>query len=315
LRTLSKGNAVTIPAHDLDGLFRALDVDFVQLAECLVSPGWGLTLEPDIVPGLHYVLLGTGKLSVENGPTIDLAQHTLVVLPPKSRFTLHARHITDSEATNRIVDSRHQPSPPGALRRLVAGSGEPDLIVICGYFRATYAASIDLFAALPAPIVEKFTAADQLDQVLTSALSELIAQEAGAGAMSTALLKQVLVTILRRSLNCARNWVERFSILKDPKIARAFAAMVTRPGAAHTIRSLARTSELSRSSFMSRFVELFGDSPMNILRKLRMHQANILLKTRTHSVEQVANLVGYSSRTSFSRVYRRVYGQDPDPKS
>ncbi len=287
-------------------------MDFVRLTECVVSAGWGLRLEPDLAPAMHYVLLGTGQLSIENGLTIDLMPHTLVVLPPKLRFTLHARHVDSSPATNGVVESTRETFPSGAIRRLVAGSGEPDLIVVCGYFRATYAASIDLFSSLPMPIVENFTAADQLDQVLKSALSELIAQEAGAGAMSTALLKQVLVTILRRSLNSAPVWAERFSILKDPNIARAFADMVTRSGAAHTIRSLARVSGLSRSSFMARFVELFGDSPMMILRKIRMRQANILLSTGTLSIEQVANLVGYSSRASFSRAYKRFYGQDPE---
>jgi AraC family transcriptional activator of mtrCDE len=108
---------------------------------------------------MHYVLLGTGKSSVENGPTIDLIPHTLVVLPPRSKFTLHARHADSSPATNRIVESTRETFPSGVIRRLVAGSGEPDLIVVCGYFR------------------ENFTAADQLDQVLKSALSELIAQE------------------------------------------------------------------------------------------------------------------------------------------
>jgi hypothetical protein len=51
------------------------------------------------------------------------------------------------------------------------------------------------------PIVEKFDAVDQLDQKLKSALAELIAQEVSSGAMAMALVNQVLVSILQRSLN------------------------------------------------------------------------------------------------------------------
>jgi AraC family transcriptional regulator, activator of mtrCDE len=72
---------------------------------------------------------------------------------------------------------------------------------------------------VPVRIVEKFDAADQLDQKLKSALAELVAQEVGSGAMTMALMKQVLVTILRRSLNSTTLWAERFAVLNDPQLA------------------------------------------------------------------------------------------------
>ena len=67
--------------------------------------------------------------------------------------------------------------------------------------------------------MEKFDAADQLDQKLKSALAELVAQEVGSGAMTMALMKQVLVPILRRSLNSTNLWAERFAVLNDPQLA------------------------------------------------------------------------------------------------
>jgi len=36
------------------------------------------------------------------------------------------------------------------------------VMLICGYFRATYGSSIDLFAGLRTPIVERFEPADEL---------------------------------------------------------------------------------------------------------------------------------------------------------
>jgi len=42
------------------------------------------------------------------------------------------------------VEARWQPGDaPGTVQRLVAGDGEPEVILICGYFHASYGTSID----------------------------------------------------------------------------------------------------------------------------------------------------------------------------
>ncbi|WP_248558057.1 hypothetical protein [Paraburkholderia terrae] len=48
-------------------------------------------------------------------------------------------------------------------------------------------------------------------------LQELAAQEIAVGAMTGALLKQVIIAPLRRSLKSNDLWKERFSLLRDPK--------------------------------------------------------------------------------------------------
>src|SRR5260370_19778029 len=126
--------------------------------------------------------------------------------------------------------------------------------------------------------------------------------------MTTALLKQVLVILIRRSLKSTNGWVERFSLLSDPQIARAFSEMVTRPGASHCVNSLSQKVGLSRSVFMSRFATTFGCSPMAILRQLRMRHAAELLSTSHLSIDQVSYGVGYASRSSFFRAFRKAYG-------
>ena len=89
------------------------------------------------------------------------------------------------------------------------------------------------------------------------------------------------------------------------------ADMVARPGAAHTVQSLAYSASLSRSAFMARFSEIFGRSPMAILRDLRMRQAALDLTTTTTPVDVVAHNAGYESRSSFVRAFRKAYNVDP----
>jgi AraC family transcriptional regulator, activator of mtrCDE len=298
-----------IAAPDLDRLITTLEVDFVRLAECVVSPGWRLSLGQADTPAIHYNLTGAGRMIAGQWPPILLSPHTLAVLPPRTSFKIEVDHYSGSPL--RTVESRQFPFEPGKLRRVVAGDGDPRVIMICGYFSASYGASIDLFARLPVPIVEKFDATDQLDEKLKSALAELVAQEIGSGAMTMALMKQVLVTILRRSLKSTNLWAARIGLLTDPQIARALSDMVSRPDGPHSIATLSSTSALSRSAFMSRFKNALGASPMTVLRQVRMRQAKVLLAVDSLSIDQVARTVGYPNRTSFIRAFRKANGVDP----
>lgn len=62
---------------------------------------------------------------------------------------------------------------------------------------------------------------------------------------------------------------------------------------------------------MARFSDIFGQSPMVILRDLRMRRAAINLTTTTMSVDVVAQNAGYKSRSSFVRAFRKAYERDP----
>lgn len=297
---------------DLEILMMTMEVEVVLLAECLVENGWRLSFPALKMPAIHYNLGGMGELIVGGSHRIPLAPHTLVITPPGQSFQIDVAPITGPSAKRNHVETQWSPDDYfGPVHRFVAGAGEPEVMLICGYFRATYGRSIDLFESLSMPIVEQFKAGDDLEHRLKAALREIGAQEIGAGAMTTTLLKQVLITLFRRSLSSTELWLERFSTLSDYQAARALASMVARPGGAHTVASLAETAGLSRSVFMSRFTSAFGSPSMVVLRDLRMRRAANLLKADILSVEQISRTVGYSSRASFFRAFRDAHGQDP----
>jgi AraC family transcriptional activator of mtrCDE len=301
---------VHISPSDLDGLLSALDVQFVAaLTECVVSSGYRLDGFRVEAPGLHYNLVGHGTMSIEGEPPIPLRPHTLVVLPRNRAFRIEGGSgLTTPLAT---VEARLQTDQPGPVCRVVAGQGKAQIIVICGFFHARYGSSTDLFEQLRSPIVEQFDASDRLDQTLKSAMAELVAQEVGSAAMSEALLKQVIVALVRRSLSSMNLWVERFAMLRDPQVARAFSSMAADPVSAHTLQGLARSVGLSRSAFMARFSEVTGHTPMRILRGLRMRLAAQQLRTTNRSLDEIVRSVGYESRSSFARAFRQTYGRDP----
>jgi AraC-like DNA-binding protein len=305
--TLNDHSHLRISPRDLERLLGALEVNFVALSECLVSAGYSLELGGVDAPGIHYNVVGTGRAVIAN-QVVPLAPHTLIVVPPNSPFRIEGG---GSGPTLRPVKGNVETAAPDKMRRFTAGDGPPALILICGYFHATYGASADLFGSLSAPVVEQFSEEEQVDVKLRSALSELVAQEIGSAAMSAALLKQVIVILLRRSLMSMHAWTERFAVLRDARVARAFAAMAARPGDAHTVGKLAQLACLSRSAFMARFAQIVGKSPMHVLRDLRLRQAMHQLEAGSSSIDQIAHNAGYASRSSFVKAFRKAYGADP----
>ncbi|NUQ94836.1 MAG: helix-turn-helix transcriptional regulator [Gemmatimonadaceae bacterium] len=169
---------VPIAGAELDRLLDALMVEFVRLSECLVGEGYRLELGGVDAPGLHYNLSGTGRLVVANREPIPLRPHTLVVLPAKTLFRIELPSERDGRTTWKTVDGRSQLFAQGAVRRYVATDAEPVVVLICGYFHASYGVSTDLFGTLKGPIIEQFTEGDQVDETLKAALMELVAQAA-----------------------------------------------------------------------------------------------------------------------------------------
>jgi AraC-like DNA-binding protein len=300
-----------VSPRDVDTLLSTLEVRFVALSECVVSAGFRLEMGGIDAPGIHYNIAGMGRIFICDDPPIDLWPHTLIVVPANCPFRIEVRSPRAGFASLTRVDGRRQVRTTGMLRRYVAGDGEPEIVLICGFFHASYGSSLDLFGHLSSPIVERFDASDQLDHKLKSALAELVSQEIGFGAMSAALLKQVIVVLLRRSISSMQSWVERFSMLRDPQIARAFSEMAAQPGRRHSLQSLAQCAALSRSTFVQRFTDVVGRPPMTVLRDLRMRQAAHQLATETFTLDQIADHAGYDSRSSFVRAFRKAHGTDP----
>jgi AraC family transcriptional activator of mtrCDE len=297
---------------DLGILMAMLEVNVITLTECLISRNWQLSFPASEMPGIHYNLAGMGQMCVGTGSAIPLTQHTLVITPPRQRLRIDAATGQGAASRAGALEAKLQSGDAsGTANRISAGSSDPEVIMICGYFNASYGSSMDLFATLASPIVERFDATDQLGYRLEAALAELADQQVGMEAMTTALLKQVLITLLRRSLSSGALRLEQFSILSDPQVTRAFAQMAANPGALHSVTTLSETAGLSRSAFMARFAGAVGCSPMAALRQLRMRRARNLLTANILSIEQIAHAVGYASRTSFSRTFRRAFGKDP----
>jgi AraC family transcriptional activator of mtrCDE len=305
--TVPAVSASKLAAADLDNLMRALEIDVIALTEMLIPPGHRAEMGTLDAPAIHYTISGSGRISIGEGPSMPLTPHVLIIKPPNIPFAIE---VDGGNGPKKLISRDCWKRHDGVLRIGIPDE-QPEVIQICGFFNASFGNSVGLFRELREPVVEKFEPTDRIDLKLREAVAELCSQEIGTGAMTASLLKQVIVALVRRSMKSSRSWTDRFSILADRQITRAFADMVARPGAPHTVESLAHSASLSRSAFMARFSEVFGRPPMAILRDLRMRQAALDLTTTSTPVDVVAYNAGYESRSSFVRAFRKAYNLDP----
>jgi AraC-like DNA-binding protein len=298
--------------RDLESLMTDLEVGAVSLSECRVNRGWQLAFAAIDMPTIFYICAGTGQVTIGDGSPMPFRRHMLIVAPPRRAIRIDVTDDRGAHGPPRVMDMQWRSHDNSrAPQWLAAQDEESAAVLICGCFRASFGVSVDPFAGLSCAIVEQFDGTEEFEFRLKAVLVELNAQQIGMRAMTAALLKQVLIALLRRSLSATDRWPGWFVMLSDPQVARAFADMCSRPGAPHSVQTLSRTAGLSRSVFMMRFASLFGISPAAALRQLRMRYAAKMMSRGGLSIKQLAHAAGYRSPSSFVRAFRQTYGHAP----
>jgi len=78
-----------------------------------------------------------------------------------------------------------------------------------------------------------------------------------------------------------------------------------------SVDDLAEKASMSVSSFYRAFKFVTGDSPLQYLKKTRLHNARSILIREKLSVSIVASRVGYESTSQFSREFKRYFNVPP----
>ncbi len=293
----------------LDHLLAALDIGVIHFTVCDIRDGWGMRLDACKTASLHYCLEGVGALVAHGAPPIQLEPHTFVLLAPGVAYRIES----DSPNSAQI---EHRASLCGASSResvptLTVGEGQQGIITACGEIRVGLAGGSDLFISLGEPLVVRFDGGDGLRDQFVMLLAELARPGVGSRVLTEALLKQCLVLALRRWIEFDASSLPWLAGVADTRLSRALHAIFEQPAVAYTVDSLAMIAGMSRSAFAAAFRRAFDQSPMSLVKLVRLRRASELLVTTALPVAEVAKRVGFSSRSNFSLAFSQLHGMDP----
>ncbi|WP_435105914.1 AraC family transcriptional regulator [Arhodomonas sp. AD133] len=77
------------------------------------------------------------------------------------------------------------------------------------------------------------------------------------------------------------------------------------------IATIAQAANMSPSTLHHTFKAVTASSPLQFLKKIRLHQARLLMLHDGMGAGTAAHRVGYASEFQFSREYRRLFGAPP----
>lgn len=291
----------------LDKLLSNLSVHVDPFALCTMSEGWRLHLPGP--PGLlfHFVLEGNGILYGPRSDAHPIAPLYLAVVP------IGAKHVLES--SGEIHDELRIDAPPTGdqVCEIVAGSSsQADLIVGCGIVKVRYGPSLDLFDHLHDVLAVDLSSVPEALNTFQGILAEQSRAIAGSAAMTAALMTQCLVHLFRRLPSQGEDALPWLVALQDDRLGRVIDMILDDPGADHSVESLAGVAAMSRSAFAEHFAKSFDRSPMSFVNHVRMQHAAQMLSVDNSSIDEIARIVGYSSRSHFSRAFKDHSGLPPN---
>lgn len=291
----------------LDQLIEGLEVHVSAFAICEVRQDAKFVLKEETNTAVHYVLSGKGVARQSGGRSFALKPQTVMIIPPGSLVAIENERAGDAN----FSDPGCEPLPEDWVS-LTVGNGAPGLTLVCGFIRAMHLETTGLFDHLSEPLVVDVADDTSFRGPFRQLLDELAAPKAGTRVLAELLMKQCLISLLRRQSETASDgYAPWIAAVGSPELGRTIAAITDRPEADHTLQNLADVAGMSRATFAEQFRKTFGRTPMGFVQEVRLRRAARFLSATNLPVKTIAFRVGYSSRSHFSRAFKSMMGADP----
>ena len=296
----------TVETSILERYLANLSVKVEPFAVCLLDRGWRLTLPGPPCAMLHFVVRGEGWLSCPDGTHTPIGENWVIVIPTGTVHSLETREQYDHELTIPCTPD----GPP--VHYIVAGeSGPLDMTVGCGTLNVRYGDALGLFDHLTEMLIIDMSEIPEVHNLFNILMDEQVGDSPGKPVIQGAIMTQLLVYMLRTLGEQSETSLTWLNALDDQRLARAIDHILDDPGAMHTVESLADVACMSRSTFSKHFHDAFSKSPMALVNHVRLEKAAKMLSTGHISIEQIGHRLGFSSRSHFSRAFKKHTGMSP----
>lgn len=161
--------------------------------------------------------------------------------------------------------------------------------------------------------VPKAIASTEMDSAMLNVVTRLLASlesEQDSEILGASIVREIYYRVLT-SDQCAAVRAALSSYNNVGKIVKALDLIHSKFSSDITVKRLAAEAGMSDSAFHASFKSITTTSPMQYLKKTRLHKARLLLMHDGGTAAATAAKVGYESSSQFSREYKRLFGRSP----
>lgn len=292
---------------EADFILDELEITATPFALCELNGACDLGLGQLPTATLHFVLAGSGEVTLPGQAAIPVTRGDLILVPALNRHVLRSFGEPGPETPDCQADKL-------GLAHFIHQSDEDTagkLVALCATFTLTLRRMRNLVDLIRAPIIERHAEMTTLGLPMEQMLREISSPGPGSRAMINALLLQCMIQLLRARMQAkdpALGWMDG---LRDARLWPVIRDMLDHPGEGHSVESLAAQAGMSRSGFAQRFQDAYGRGPMEMLREIRMRHAAQLLAESDLPVKRISEMSGFRSRSAFSRTFEALLGKPP----
>jgi AraC family transcriptional regulator len=157
------------------------------------------------------------------------------------------------------------------------------------------------------------TTDEAITRIARSIISEIGVEKLGHGAMLDALVRQLVIHLLRSHLTVRKS--TRIELSRagpvDRRLRRAIEFMHDNYGRELALEEIASAAYLSEYHFARLFKQITGVTPHVYLANLRLEHARRLLSETSLSISEIATRVGYQSQSHFTKIFKSITGVTP----
>lgn len=242
----------------------------------------------------HYVEEGPMAIDIGHPNAIPLNQGDLAIFPHGGAHRIGNSTSAVSVPLEQILPSRSK----GRFVRVEMPGADGSALFLCAGLHCDDHSSTPLYKLLPEIIVVRKHQIEHeplLQSTIQGLLREVERFQEGSSFALLRGLELIYVLGLRVALDVGTATTSVGRALRDPRIANALLYMHTEYKERSTIARIASSAGMSRSAFSLAFRQATGCAPARYLSKVRVSNAQTLLRTTRLSREEIAHRVGYES--------------------
>ena len=281
----------------LDDLLATLKVEANVFHNGHYCGEWAVDTTGSKRMNFHVVSAGQCYLCIGND-SILLKKGDAVILPTDSAHTISSNSkCPKAEFVNSV------PSMPmyGELEAGATG-------LVCGNFSQQNPVFNRLVEHMPDSIIVRADDHGTTKEILAVILKEARELDQSNSFLLNRLADCLFYTLVREHLS---EQTGMFAAMAHPKLKPAINVMHEQLDRKLSLDDLSELAGMSRTSFVSLFRELVGQTPSEYMVQWRMAQAYRWLADEAASTFDAAQRTGYESEASFAKAFKRVMGIGP----